>query len=66
MLQNPDLCIKNQLHYLYCTEECSDEELSFIESMGVELHPVQLIRKNWRRLYEIMLHEIAIKAFMEM
>lgn len=66
MLQNPDLCIKNQLHYLYCAGECSDEELSLMESMGVELHPVQLIRKNWRRLYETMLQEIEIKAFTKM
>jgi len=60
MLENPQYGIDNKIYYFYVVSKgnCDDEQISLLESMGIELRPVQLIRNNWVRLYRKVLSEI--------
>lgn len=51
MLTRPDLKIGNEIHYYYPDGKCDPEQLSLMDSMGIELHPYPLINRNWRRMY---------------
>lgn len=50
-LREPEGSIINKIHYFYPVGKCDDEQLSLLDSMDVELHPIPLIRGNWKRLY---------------
>ena len=53
MLENPQYNISNKIHYFYASYNGSieDEQVSLLESTGVILHPVSLVRGNWKKLY---------------
>lgn len=60
ILENPQYNISNKIYYFYAVFKgnCDDEQLSLLESMGVEIRPVQLIRNGWKELYKKILMEI--------
>lgn len=47
----PELNILNKIHYYYESKGCNAEQISLMDSMGVELHAVTLVRNNWKRFY---------------
>lgn len=51
----PELNISNKIHYYYESKGCDAEQISLMDSMGVELHAVTLVRNNWKRLYSDVL-----------
>ena len=53
LIENPQYKISNQIYYYYAdyNGSVSDEQMSLLESMGVVLCPIPLIRKNWRKYY---------------
>jgi len=59
-LENPEYCVENEIHYFYAAseEKVNDEQISLLESAGVILHPVPLVRKNWKKLYSNILSNI--------
>lgn len=58
MLLKPKLHICNEIHYYYKEGEATDEQRSLLESMGVVLHPVPLIRNNWAKMYTAILNQL--------
>lgn len=60
VLENPQYNISNRIHYFYAVfnGKVDDEKISLLESTGVELHPIPLVRQNWRKLYLAMLLDI--------
>lgn len=50
--------ITNRIHYYYPDGKCDDEQLSLLDSMGVDIHPIALIRNNWKRFYERVYDEV--------
>lgn len=59
-LENTKYNISNKIHYFYAVGDCKidSEQISLLESVGVELHPISLIRKNWRKLYQEVYNQI--------
>lgn len=51
MLLRPDLKINNEIHYYYREGEANDEQRSLLETMGVTLHPMPIVRSNWLKMY---------------
>lgn len=53
ILENPHYALSNKIHYFYASSEntINDEQISLLESAGVILHPIPLIRNNWPKLY---------------
>lgn len=58
--ENPQYKISNQIHYFYAvhSNNVDDEQISLLESIGIELHPIPLVRKNWMKMYENILANI--------
>lgn len=60
ILENPQYNIANRLHYYYVANnrELDDDRISLLESVGVKLHPIPLVRNNWKKLYFTILANI--------
>jgi len=60
MLENTQYHISNRIYYFYAVtkDKCDQEQLNLLDSMGVELCPIQLTKNNWGKLYQKILSEI--------
>lgn len=60
ILENPQYKISNQIHYFYAVSgnKIDDEQISLLDSAGVKLHPIPLVRNDWKKLYAAIFSKV--------